>query len=95
MWPSHETVERRAVEIVYLQDGQRGDGEDTNGDQLSVDQRSVHLQPAVVEAAVVLVLEAHAEEDDDEGTTPSDAGVLQASGDPRLNKNYKNQPLEP
>jgi hypothetical protein len=30
----------------------------------------------VVEAAVVLVLEAHAEQDHDEGTSPSESSVL-------------------
>jgi len=35
-----------------------------------------HLQPAVVESAIVFVFKAHAEQHDDESPTPSNAGIL-------------------
>jgi hypothetical protein len=46
------------------------------------------LKPAVVQAAVVVVLEAHAEEDDDEGTSPADASVLSKNKKINHDTNY-------
>ncbi len=62
--------------LDYLEYCQCHDGQDDDGDELPEDQVGVHLEPAVVEAAVVLVLEAHAEQDHDEGPSPSESSVL-------------------
>ena len=59
-----------------LYQGEGGDHQDQYGDVLSVHQPLVHLKPAVVSPSVVVVLEAHVEEDDEGGHSPADDDVL-------------------
>ena len=61
-----------------LDDAQGEDKDNGQRDVQSVDQVGVHGQEAVVLPAKVVVLEAHVEEDDDEGAAPADEHVLTA-----------------
>ena len=52
------------------------DGQNSTRYKLSIDNGFVHLKPAVVEASVVHILEAQAEQHHNEGASPADASVL-------------------
>lgn len=59
----------------------QGEGHDDKADdrdELAVEKGRVHPEPAVILPPVVVVLEAHAEHDDERRQTPSDERVLQA-----------------
>ena len=59
-----------------LYEGEGGDHQDEDGDVLAVHQTLVHLEPAVVGPAVVVVLEAHVEQDDEGRHAPAYHDVL-------------------
>ena len=75
--PPHVTFERGVVCGAGGLDQREGDDHDgDDGDVLADAERLVHLQPAVVHAAVVVVLEAHGDEHDERRQPPADQRVL-------------------